>query len=316
MAASPSPLDPLETLVLGEALVDIVVAPDGTSREHVGGSPANVALGLARLGHPVELATRIADDERGQRIRTHLERDGVRLAAGSVLSRSTTDGRTSTATATLDAAGVASYTFDIVWDLPHDLGPGAARHVHVGSIATALAPGAAQVRRVVAEARDRATLSYDPNLRPILLGTPDDERPGVEHLVAASDVVKASDEDLAWLYPGLGVDEVLTRWAAMGPALVVITLGGEGARVLHRGELVSVPPRRIAVVDTVGAGDSFMGALISGLLDAGLLGGPDGRAALGAAAPAAVRPALDRAIEVAAITCSRAGADPPYRREL
>lgn len=299
------------TLVLGEALVDIVIAPGGGSAEHVGGSPANVAIGLARLGHRVELATHIGDDERGHRVEEHLARDGVRLVDGSVSAD-----RTPTATATLDAAGVASYTFDLAWDLPADLGPGAATHVHAGSIATQLEPGATQVRRIIAEARAGSTVSYDPNLRPAILGTPDPHRPGVETLVAASDVVKASDEDLAWLYPGDRVDDVLRRWAALGPSLVVCTLGGEGARVLVAGELLTVPPVRVDVVDTVGAGDSFMGALVSGLLDARLLGGPDGRARLAAARAADVRPALDRAIAVAAITCSRAGADPPYRREL
>jgi fructokinase len=310
MAPGPSPDDGL-TLVVGEALVDIVRSPDGSVREHVGGSPANVALGLARLDHDVALATHIGADERGDRVRAHLEQDGVRLRNGSV-----TAARTPTATATLDAHGAASYTFDLVWDLPADLGPGDATHVHVGSIATALEPGARQVRRIVAAAREQATVSYDPNLRPVLLGPPDDERPGVEQLIAVSDVVKASDEDLAWLYPGLAVDDVLLRWAAFGPALVVVTLGGAGARALIGGQLVSVPPRLVDVVDTVGAGDSFMAGLVSGLLDARLLGGPGGRAALALADSVAVGPALARAIEVAAITCSRAGADPPYRREL
>jgi fructokinase len=299
------------TLVIGEALVDIVVSPDGSVREHVGGSPANVALGLARLGYDVELATHIGPDERGDRVRGHLERDGVRLRDGSITAE-----RTPTATATIDAAGVASYTFDLEWDLPSELGPGTATHVHVGSIATSLRPGAAQVRRIVSEAHRQATVSYDPNLRPVLLGPAATEQQGVEELVAVSDVVKASDEDLAWLYPGSSVDDVLWQWAASGPSLVVVTLGSAGARALVRGDLVSVPPRVVDVADTVGAGDSFMAALVSGLLDAGLLGGPDGRLALAAADSAAVGPALARAIDVAAITCSRAGADPPYRREL
>jgi fructokinase len=299
------------TLVVGEALVDIVVSPDGTRREHVGGSPANVAIGLARLGHRVELATYIGADERGDRIRAHLGRDGVGLAPGSVSAP-----RTPTATATVDETGVAAYTFDLAWDLPAVLGPGAATHVHVGSIATGLEPGATQVRRIVAESREQATVSFDPNLRPAILGSAEPHRSGVEALVALSDVVKASDEDLAWMYDGVGVDEVLKRFASLGPALVVCTLGGEGARAVIGGEMLTVPPRPVEVVDTVGAGDSFMGALISGLLDAELLAGPAGRDALAAADVAAVRPALERAIQVAAITCSRAGADPPYRREL
>jgi fructokinase len=310
MAAEPPGAGGL-TLVVGEALVDIVVSADGTAVEHVGGGPANIALGLARLGHPVELATHIGLDPRGVRVREHLERDGVRLSEGSTIAE-----RTSTATARLDAAGVATYDFDIAWDLPEELGPGAATHLHMGSIATALPPGSDQVRRVVGLARAGATISYDPNMRPVLLRDAQHERPGIEQLVALSDLVKASDEDVGWLYPGDTVDEVLARWAGLGPSMAVVTLGGEGARALVGGEFVTVPSRPVDVVDTVGAGDSFMAALISGLLDADLLGGPEGRLALADATPGAVRPALDRAVVVAAITCSRAGADPPYRREL
>jgi fructokinase len=310
MAAGPS-RDGQLTLVVGEALVDVVVSRDGTTREHVGGSPANVALGLARLGHAVELATHIGADRRGEQIRDHLERDGVQVRAGSV-----TADRTSTATARLDDRGVATYTFDLVWDLPETLGPGDASHLHIGSIGTALLPGADQVRRIVGQARDHATISFDPNMRPALLRDAHHERPGIEQLVALSDLVKASDEDVAWLYPGDSVDEVLARWAGLGPSMTVITLGVDGARALVGGAFVSVPPEPIDVVDTVGAGDAFMAGLISGLLDASVLAGAAGRVALSDAAPGAVRPALDRAIHVAAITCSRAGADPPYRREL
>jgi fructokinase len=313
MAASPSRDDEL-TLVVGEALVDIVVAPDGSSAEHAGGFAANVAVGLARLGRPVELATHIAADERGHLVRDHVERDGVRLSAGSISAE-----RTPTATARLDERGVAAYTFDLTWDLPQSLGPGSAAHVHIGSIGTVLLPGADQVRRIVGEARDHATISYDPNLRPALLGDPDHERPGIEQLVALSDLVKASDEDIAWLYPGDAVDEVLARWSGLGPSMTVITLGGDGARALVGGAFVTVPPEPVRVADTVGAGDSFMAALIAGLLDPdgpALIGGAVGRAALADAEPGAVRPALDQAIHAAAITCSRAGADPPYRREL
>jgi fructokinase len=310
MAAEPS-RDGELTLVVGEALVDIVISPDGTVGEHVGGSPANVALGLARLGHPVDLATHIGADSHGEQVLRHLEQDGVRLSAGSISAD-----RTPTASARLDDRGVATYTFDIRWELPESLGPGPASHVHIGSIGTALLPGADQVRRIVGLARDHATISFDPNMRPALLRDAEHERPGIEQLVALSDLVKASDEDIAWLYPGDSVDEVLARWSGLGPSMTVVTLGGEGARALVGGAFVSVPPEPVPVVDTVGAGDAFMAGLISGLLDAAVLAGAAGRAALSDAAPAAVRPALDRAIHVAAVTCSRAGADPPYRREL
>lgn len=300
-------------LVVGEALVDVVQRPDRSTQQHPGGSPANVALGLARLGYPVQLATRIGTDADGASVRAWLEGDGVRLAAGAVV-----EATTSTAAAVLDGAGAATYVFDLVWDLPPvDLaGVG---HLHTGSIAANLAPGAARVHDAVVAARDASTTSYDPNLRPRIIGSADAERPGVERLVALSDVVKSSEEDLAWLYPGEPAEDVTRRWAQAGPALVVLTRGERGATAwLARepGAVVHATPRPVGVVDTVGAGDAFMSGLLSALLDDGLLGGPAQRTALHAITPEQVRTALQRATLTSSITCGRAGADPPTRREL
>jgi fructokinase len=297
-------------------------AADGTSGggparridRHPGGSPANVALGLARLGHSVRFATRLGRDEDGLLVREHLESDGVRLVDGSVV-----DDRTSTATATLDATGAATYVFDLHWELP-DVDLSDVAHLHTGSIAATLSPGAARVRAAVAAASAAgATTSYDPNLRPRIMGSPDVERPGIERLVSASDVVKASDEDLAWLYPGEAADDVVRRWAGLGPALVVVTRGEQGAtatRAAAPGELLAVAPRPVAVVDTVGAGDAFMSGLLSGLLDAGLLGGREARRALQDAAAEQIHEALSRAVWTSSVTCGRAGAQPPTRSEL
>ena len=299
-------------LVVGESLVDIVQRPDGSTQRHPGGSPANVALGLARLGHPVRFATRIGTDVDGDSVLNRLQQSGIALTDGSVV-----DAATSTATAVLDADGAASYVFDLVWDLPPvEAGRG---HTHTGSIAANLAPGAARVHEVFAAARLAGTTSYDPNLRPRIIAGPDVERPGVEQLVADSDVVKASDEDLAWLYPGQAPRDVARRWAGTGPALVVLTRGAEGALALMASDPdtpVTVAPVPVTVVDTVGAGDAFMSGLLSALLDLGLLGGPDQRAALHAASAEVVRVALARAVLTSSITCGRPGADPPTRAEL
>lgn len=312
LAAALDPAVTTPVLVIGESLVDIVQRPDGSIARYPGGSPANVALGLARLGHPVRFATRVGTDPDGVRVREHLQGNSVTLADGSVV-----DAATSTATAVLDEAGAASYVFNLVWDLPPvDLA--GAGHVHIGSIAANLAPGAARVRELFETARDAGTTSYDPNLRPRIIASPDDERPGVEALVALADVVKASNEDLAWLYPSEPAEDVAGRWAGSGPALVVLTRGAEGATAwLAREDLtITVPPRPVAVVDTVGAGDAFMAGLLSALLDLGLLGGPAERTALHAATADDVRSALQRATLVSSITCGRAGADPPTRAEL
>ncbi|MBR7743015.1 carbohydrate kinase [Phycicoccus sp. BSK3Z-2] len=300
-------------VVAGELLVDIVEAPDGQRTEHVGGSPANVALGLARLGHDTHFATLVGTDERGHRCEAHVGAGGVRLLPGSTSATHPT----STAVATLDASGAATYEFDLHWDLPRVALPDGTGHVHTGSIATTLEPGAAEVTDALVRGRANGTVSYDPNVRPTIMGAPDEVRPRVEELVALSDVVKCSEDDLAWLYPGRSATDVMDAWAALGAGLVVVTLGGAG--VTWRapdGTVTSEPARVLDVVDTVGAGDSFMAGLVSGLLDDGLLGGPDARTALHAAPTEAVAPAVDRALRTSGVTVRRAGAYAPTREEI
>ncbi|MEL7975815.1 PfkB family carbohydrate kinase [Isoptericola sp. F-RaC21] len=298
-------------LAVGEALVDVVHRPDGSSEEHPGGSLANVALTLGRLGRDVRLATWLGSDARGADVRSWLAESRVALAPGS-------DGaaRTSVAQATLDGTGAATYEFDLEWQVP--AGAGAADDtlaVHTGSIAAMLPPGDADVRRLLAAARDTATVTYDPNARPAIMGDADVVRPRVEEIVALSDVVKVSDEDLAWLYPGREPLDVARTWQATGPALVVVTLGGSGAAAVTAAGEATVTAPRVDVVDTVGAGDSFMGALLDGLWSAGLLGA-DRRDALRAITTAETQSLLAGCAAVAAVTVSRAGANPPWAHEL
>lgn len=301
------------TLVLGEALIDAVTGVDGTTAEYVGGSPANVAFGLAALEHQVDLATWIGTDAHGERIADVCRSRHVRLTRGSQDAPST-----SVAHATLDAHGAAQYTFDLDWQLSPVPSPAAYAHLHTGSIAAVVEPGGTTVRRTLAEARPHATVSYDPNARPSLMGSPDEARPPIEEVVALADVVKLSDEDLDWLYPDSDLSTVLRRLGASGPALVVVTLGARGARALHTrsGEEVVLPAAPVLVADTVGAGDSFMAGLLSGLLDAGLLGGTSGRARLQRAGVDEIVPSLERALATAACTVARAGAHAPTRTDL
>jgi fructokinase len=308
------PSTAVHTLVVGEALIDAVTTPTGVTVEHVGGSPANVAFGLAALDHPVDLATWIATDDHGGRIEEVCRSRGVALTAGSQGAPFT-----SVAHATLDAGGAASYVFDLEWQLAAVPGLAAYGHVHTGSIAAVLEPGGGQVRETLMMARGLgATVSYDPNARPSLMGLPHEARRVIESSVALADVVKVSDEDIAWLCPGQDVDEVLAAWGTLGPALVVMTLGGAGAvvRVTRSGERQHLAAPVVEVIDTVGAGDSFMAGLVSGLLDAGLLGGPAARQALDDATLADVLPAVDRALRTGARTVARAGAHAPVRADL
>jgi fructokinase len=300
-------------LVIGEALIDIVTDADGESIEHVGGSPANVAIGLARLDHPVDFATSLGQDPRGDRITAHLTRHGVR-----VLSTSHGQDPTSTAVARLDAASAATYEFDLYWNLPHIQLPDGTGHVHTGSIGAVLEPGAAQTLEALREVHDRGTVSYDPNIRPGIMGDLDVVRDQVEGIIALSDVVKASDDDLELLYAGRPASEVMAHWGELGASLVVVTRGEHGVvfRVTGTGEEGSAASTAERVVDTVGAGDSFMAGLVSGLLASGLLGDPGARTRLAGATLDQVRPAVDRGVATSGITVGKAGAYAPSLDEL
>ncbi|WP_062076778.1 carbohydrate kinase family protein [Demequina globuliformis] len=299
-------------LVIGEALVDVVVRADGTTAEHPGGSPANVAIGLGRLDRDVSLLTHLAVDARGQDVARHLEASHVRLAPGSLDAD-----HTSVATATLDATGAATYVFDLEWALPAP--EVTAAHplvVHTGSVAAVLAPGASAVRDHVQAHREHATVTYDPNARPTLMGDPADARAAIEAMVALADVVKVSDEDLEWIArDGETVEDVAAGWLEHGPALVVVTRGGEGATALAPAGRIDVAALPVTVADTVGAGDSFMSGLIDGLWTEELLGA-DRRQQLRAIDADTLTRVLERCIRIAAITVSRAGANPPTTAEL
>ena len=297
-------------LIAGEALTDIVVDADGGRREYPGGSPMNVAVALARLGHDAHLLTAIGEDPRGDAIRAHLDDSGVHLTPSSV-----GPGRTSTAEAVLDASGAATYTFDLAWDpdpagLPSDLDA-----VHTSSIAAVMEPGATTLAELLRTARTAATISYDPNARPTLMGEPADVRARIEENIALSDVVKASDEDVTWLYGTDDVEDVVSSWRELGPSLTVLTRGGEGSVAFSESGRVQVAPVPVEVVDTVGAGDTFSAGILDALADKDLLGA-DRREMLGAIPSDELAAVLRRAARLAAITVSRAGANPPWSREL
>ena len=300
-------------VVIGEALVDLVGQRGSrTLVAHPGGSPANVALGLARLGDQVALITHLGRDSFGEMVSAHLKASGVHVDGGPDAGA-----KTSLAVASL-AAGVAAYDFRIEWDIG-DLAPlpVETRCVHTGSLATALAPGAARVTDLLERERERGrvTISYDPNVRPALLGSPEQARPGIEHLVALSDVVKVSDEDLGWLYPDRRDEDVAKDWLALGAPLVVVTRGGEGVFAITAHLELQRPATPIDLVDTVGAGDSFTAGLLDGLRRADLLGGVR-RDALASIDESSLISVLDEAALIASITCSRPGADPPTWAEV
>lgn len=296
---------------MGESLVDIVRGDDGSDLDFAGGSAANVAVALARLDRPVRFATSFADDEHGRLLRAHLDKAGVTLAVdpGSVE-------RTSTARATVAPDGSASYEFDLDWRLngTSELAAGP-RVVHTCSIGAVLQPGADDVLELVSRLRPTATVMYDVNARPAVTGTGPETVAAVERMVALSDIVKASDEDLAVLYPDREFGEVVASLRALGPKAVVVTRGPDGAVWFSQRGALEVASVRVPVADTIGAGDTFGAALIDALWTHDLLGASR-RGALGQIGPNLVRDVLGHAARAAAVTVSRPGADPPYRSEL
>ncbi|SBT39459.1 carbohydrate kinase family protein [Micromonospora auratinigra] len=304
--------------VLGEAVVDL--APSGGGgllAAHPGGSPLNVAVGLARLGRPTALLARFSRTAFGHRLRAHADANGVDL------SHAVADDRPATlAVVSLGATGAAGYDFyldgtaDWHWTAAELAAPPPGTTVlHTGSLAAVLAPGADLVAGLLARthAAGRVLTSLDPNVRAAVLAEPDAARGRLLALARHAHLVKASDEDLAWLFPDADVAQAAARLLALGARLVVVTRGAAGSYAVTAGGLRRHhPARRVAVVDTVGAGDSFTAGLLDALVE------------VGAATPAAVGDldvtrldaVLAHATRIAAITCGRAGADPPRRTEL
>lgn len=296
-----------EILIVGEALIDVVVETAGGIRSTPGGSAANVAVALGRLERAPRLVSSWADDPHGALLATWLRASGVRVEAQKALA-------TSTAVATLDSTGAAAYAFDISWDID-TASVGHADVVHVGSVGAVLQPGATAVYELVATLASSALTTYDPNIRQGLMEGDDGMRGSVLALMSRVHVVKASDEDLAWIFPGLSVEAAVQRVLHLGPLLVVATRGGEGMLGVVTDGLVTARAAATAVVDTVGAGDTCMGALIDGLIDWGCVG-VQAAEKLTQLRREDVEQILNRCAVAAAVTVSRPGADPPTREEL
>lgn len=303
--------------VLGEALIDLVGERDArTFRAHPGGSPANVAVGLARLGTPVTMLGRLAEDAFGQQLRRHLASAGVNLDHAVRAGEPS-----SLAVAALGPTGDATFDFwvngtaDWAWragELPDPL-PDSVVAIHTGSLALALEPGAHVAEAFLSRVRGSVTISFDPNLRPGLMGEANATRERVERQVRLAHIVKVSAGDLAFSHPSEAYVDVAARWLQTGPSLVVVTLGERGAYAATRSERVELDAVPVDVVDTVGAGDAFTAGLLTGLRERGLLGS---RPLEGISDRRALCEILSRALLVAALTCTRAGARPPGEEEL
>lgn len=306
----------LSIAVVGEALMDVVETGDDEPRlARPGGSPYNVAIGLARLGHRAAFVGRISTDPLGVILRRHAALSGVDLTLTVEARRPST-----VALVSLDEDGAAEYRFGVhatadfcftaaeLARIPADIPA-----VHFGSLASWLPPGDRRIADRIGRLRDSGcAVTYDPNVRPQLQPDPAAAGAQVEAALPLADLVKTSEEDLAWIRPGATAADVAADWLQRGPSVIVVTHGGDGASAFTRATTERCAPVPVEVVDTVGAGDAFMSGLLDSLLRRDLLT----RAGLAGIDGATVRAALDDAALVAAITCSRAGAHPPRRAEL
>ena len=290
--------------VCGEVLIDIL--PTGPV---VGGGPANTAKALARLGHDVHFIDGISSDAYGESARAELLADGVNLDLALA-----SDKPTCTATVTLDAAGGASYEFLIdgtaTFDFNSSWLPDPYRYkpqvLHIGTLVTVIEPGASALYDWAMSVAELAPIVFDPNIRPSVMPDRDLYEAAVEKWAALSAVIKVSDDDLAWLFPGQSIDDVANRWISEGVFLVVVTQGANGLMGYTADGRVEVPGVKVDVVDTVGAGDTVGAIVVEAMLAHGLV---ELRGDL-------LRSVLTRAAAAAAITCSRKGAQPPYKHEL
>ncbi|KOG63426.1 MULTISPECIES: carbohydrate kinase family protein [Streptomyces] len=301
--------------VLGECVADAFVESASASSELAlrvlpGGGPANTAVALARLGTPARFLARLSGDVFGRMFRARLEASGVDLSYAVPAAESST-----LAVAELDARGQAAFSFhaeataDWQWTNEElagvDLSETAC--VHTGSLALVREPGAAAVEEFLATASSLATVSIDPNVRPLLV-RPAVYRARLRRWCGLADVLRLSEDDLELLLPGTPPEQACDTWHAAGTRLVVITRGADGALVSLDGERLRLPAMATRVVDTVGAGDSFTAGLLHHLGGRGLLGGRLAALRLDEVAEAAAF-----AIQVAALTCSVAGPNPPWQ---
>jgi fructokinase len=294
--------------VVGEVLIDLF--PDGDRHLAViGGGPANTAKALAKLGVKTYFIDGMSNDEYGQMAKSELLSANVLLDYAQYSNKPTC-----TAKVRLSSSGSASYEFvikgtatfdfsDLWLPDPQLLKPSL---VHIGTLATVIEPGASVLFKWAQSIAHVAPIVFDPNIRPAVLGERDEYAKKVEKWVAISSVVKVSDEDLNWLYPGESIEEIVNRWLEDGVQLVVVTLGDKGITAYRDNEQISVDAVKVVVVDTVGAGDTVGAVLVEAIVNNGLdkLTGE------------VLKNMLNRAAKAAAITVSRIGANPPSKEEI
>jgi fructokinase len=295
--------------VCGEVLIDLIPDGKGERVPHVGGGPANTAKSLARLGHDVYFIDGISSDKYGQMSRQELLDDEVKLDLAL-----NSEKPTCLAIISLNESGGASYEFEIEGTATFDFSgswlPDPSRYkpsvLHIGTLVTVIQPGADVLYDWAMQVAEFAPIVFDPNVRSVVMNDRDKYLAAVERWVAISSVVKVSDDDLAWLYPDQQCADVAKRWISDGAALVVVTRGADGLVGYTADGVVEVPGVKVDVADTVGAGDTVGAIIVEAMIEKGILN----------LTGDTLKAVLNRAAIAAGITCSRKGAQPPYKHEL
>ncbi len=301
----------------GEALIDFLpvtsAAGEAAYAPHAGGSPFNVALAIGRLGVSAGFFGGLSRDLFGEILRKALHESGVNTGLAHVSDRPTTLAFVSL------SDGNARYAFfdegsvgRVLTDADLPALPATVEALHFGSFSLAVEPCGSALETLMQRERDDRVISLDVNVRPGLIHNREGYLARIERLVAMCDIVKLSEEDVAWLAPGVAFADLAERWQKKGPALVVLTKGAEGAVACIRGETVTVPAVKVTVADTVAAGDTFTAGLLVRLHQKERLT----KSAVADLDRDTVADLLGYAARAAAITASRPGADPPWAREL
>ena len=296
--------------VAHEALIDLIVDPDGHVDPRLGGAGFNVTRSVARLGQPAAYLGRLSGDRFGQLLRADLERHGARIVVAAPSEAPTT-----LALVDLDPAGVPSYHFYLDGTSAAAVGPADAvlpadtTALNLGSLCLVMEPVGTSTERMAISAPGSVIVMLDPNSRPRAIASRHDHLNRLMRIARRADIVKVSTEDLAYLFPGQDAADAATRLLAQGPSCVVITDGGAAVRAFAGGQQIRADVPAAPVVDTVGAGDAFGGAFLAWWIGNGL-----GRSELGD--PEAVRAATQAAILASVVTCTRRGAEPPWAYEL
>ena len=294
--------------VAGEVLIDLI--SDGSKRKPiVGGGPANTAKALSKLGIDTQFINGISTDDYGQMAKEELVASGVKLDHVKY-----SDKPTCLAIVSLSDSGSASYEFVIentaTFDFNSDWLPNPESErpalLHIGTLATAIEPGASVLFDWANSVAKVAPIVFDPNIRPAVISDRDLYVKQVERWVSISSAVKVSDEDIKWLYPSLEIEQVVNNWLAKGPSLIVVTYGENGLAGYRVGEKISVDAVKVVVADTVGAGDTVGAILVEAIV----------KDILSSLSGVRLEMMLKRAAKAAAITVSRSGANPPTLKEI